>query len=46
MEETSKIEAKCFVHINDSQQKKKKKTRKDFVLNWTVMLDRLNEKQS
>lgn len=26
--------------------KKKKKTRKDFVLNWTVMLDRLNEKQS
>lgn len=24
MEETSKIEAKCFVHINDSQQKKKK----------------------
>lgn len=25
MEETSKIEAKCFVHINDSQQKKKKR---------------------
>lgn len=47
MEETSKILRQNALSILMIVSKKKKKRQgKIFVLNWAVMLDRLNEKQS
>lgn len=46
MEENSKILRQNALSILMIVSKKKKRQGKIFVLNWTVMLDRLNEKQS
>lgn len=48
MEETSKIlrQNALSILMIVSKKKKKKRQGKIFVLNWAVMLDRLNEKQS
>lgn len=46
MEENSKILRQNALSILMIVSKKKKRQGKIFVLNWAVMLDRLNEKQS